>query len=52
MEYLRNQLAFSNLLLREAVPGLVAKYGRNSKILENRGAVIDAPGYKEFDISE
>ena len=50
--YLENQIEFSRLLLKEAVPGLVAKYGRTSKIPENGGAVIDAPWYKEIDISE
>jgi transcription elongation GreA/GreB family factor len=50
--YLENQIKVSSLLLKEAVPGLVAKYGRTSKISENRGAVIDAPWYKEIDISE
>ena len=52
MEYLRNQLAFSNLLLREAVPGLVAKYARNSKISENRGTVIDGCRYTVSDTED
>ena len=50
--YLENQIEFSRLLLKEAVPGIVAKYGRTSKISDNGGAVIDAPWYKEIDISE
>lgn len=49
MEYLRNQLAFANLFLREAVPGLVAKYGRNSKVSENRWDVIDGCRYTMSD---
>lgn len=52
MEYLRNQLAFSNLLLREAVPGLVAKYARNSKISENRGTVINGCRYTVSDTED
>lgn len=49
---LETQIDFLNIFLKEAVPGLIKKYGKKFKNSGNSSLVIDAPQYTISDIED